>query len=188
MTRFAIEPRFLHGLLAAVALALAVTGCSDGSASSGSGTTSSTGQGTLAVEMTDAPTEGVTAVNVHVVGLKVKPASGPVHDMAFAGTTINLLALQNDSQTLTVEQVPADNYQFIQVELDQAQSNVVVNGNVLPLQIPSQEIKVLGGFEVFENGETTVLLDFDAERSLVQQGNGQWLLKPVILMADVAAS
>lgn len=79
-------------------------------------------------------------------------------------------------------------YEFIQVQLDESRSNVVDAGQVEPLQVPSEKIKLLGGFEFLEDGTTTVLLDFDAEQSLVLRGNGEWLLKPVILMADVAMS
>lgn len=183
-----VKNRVLYALFAGVVLALVLAACSDGSASSGGGSESSAGQGTLEVQLTDAPSDAVSAVNVHIVGLKIKPSNGPVQELAFPGATVNLLALQNRQQRLTLEQVPADSYQFMQVQLDEGQSNVVVNGDVLPLKIPSQEIKVLGGFDVFEDGQTTVLLDFDAHQSLIQQGNGQWLLKPVILMAAVSAS
>ena len=57
----------------------------------------------------------------------------------------------------------------------------------MPLRIPSEEIKVLGGFTVTEEGLTTVTLDFVAEESLVLLGNDEWLLQPVILM-DVSTS
>ena len=53
---------------------------------------------------------------------------------------------------------------------------------VVPLRIPSEKIKILGGFTVTEDGLTTVTLDFVAEESLVLLGNGEWLLQPVILM------
>jgi hypothetical protein len=76
-------------------------------------------------------------------------------------------------------------YEFIQIELDESQSNVIEDGVMKSLQIPSEKIKVLGGFEVKDGETTTVLLDFDAEKSLVLRGNGEWLLKPVILLADV---
>ena len=42
--------------------------------------------------------------------------------------------------------------------------------------------KSLGGFEVGADGVTTVILDWDADESLVLRGNGEWLLKPVIAM------
>lgn len=53
----------------------------------------------------------------------------------------------------------------------------------MPVQIPSEEIKILGRFEVFEvaaGDPTTITLDFDVEESLVSLGNGNWLLTPVI--------
>jgi len=53
-----------------------------------------------------------------------------------------------------------------------------------PLRIPSEEIKILGGLSVEEGGTTTVTLDFDAEASLNRLGNGQWLMTPIIVMAD----
>ena len=43
------------------------------------------------------------------------------------------------------------------------------------------QIKVLGGFVVQADGQTDVVLDFDAEKSLVKLGNNNWLLKPVIV-------
>ena len=79
------------------------------------------------------------------------------------------------------DNVTAGEYEFIRVELDQSRSNVIVSGEALPLKIPSEEIKVLGGFVVPTGGFTNILLDFDADKSLVKLGNGNWLLKPVIV-------
>ena len=84
--------------------------------------------------------------------------------------------------TLSVE---SGTYEFFQVDLDESGSYVVESGEEKPLQIPSTEIKVLGGFEVPEGEATTLLLDFDVDQSLVQEGNGEWLLKPVIVMQQV---
>jgi hypothetical protein len=44
-------------------------------------------------------------------------------------------------------------------------------------------VKILQGFTVEENETTEITLDFDADASLVQLGNGGWLLKPVIIHA-----
>ncbi len=72
-------------------------------------------------------------------------------------------------------------YQFIRINLDEALSNVVdMAGTQKALKIPSGEIKILGPFEIQEDGTTTITLDFDADKSLVQQGDGDWLLQPVI--------
>jgi hypothetical protein len=79
----------------------------------------------------------------------------------------------------TVE--PGD-YVSLRINLDEQLSNIVEGGTIFPIRIPSQEIKILGGFSVRDDGPTSVTLDFDAERSLVRLGNGEWLLKPIITM------
>jgi hypothetical protein len=56
-----------------------------------------------------------------------------------------------------------------------------VNGGQKSLQVPSEEIKILGGFTVDENHVTTQTLDFDAQASIVTLGNSEFLLKPVIV-------
>ncbi len=76
------------------------------------------------------------------------------------------------------------------MDLDETQSTVVeaASGEMKNLKIPSQEIKVLGGFEVLEGGTTTLTLDFDAAQSLKKRGNGEWLLQPVILQIGIEVS
>ena len=61
----------------------------------------------------------------------------------------------------------------------------LATGQEKPLKIASQEIKVNGGFTIQEKRETTVTLDFDALESLRQQGNGDWLLVPIIVQEKV---
>ena len=68
------------------------------------------------------------------------------------------------------------------INLNESESYLIFDGEQLPLQVPSEEIKIVGGFEVDANSVTTVLLDWDAAESLVLRGNGEWLLTPVITM------
>lgn len=53
-----------------------------------------------------------------------------------------------------------------------------------PLKLPSgfqTGIKIVRGFEIINQGTTALILDFDAQKSVVKAGNsGQWLLKPTI--------
>lgn len=176
--------RRLVEILFAGALIGMMAACGGGSSSAGAGA----GQGTLAIRMTDAPLDSVSQVNVRIVGLKIKPSDSSVQTLNFQPKTVDLLTLQNSTQLMIVAAVPAGHYDFIQVELDESGSSVVDNGQVKPLKIPSQEIKVLGGFQVQVDGTTNVLLDFDANASLLQTGGGNWQLKPVIAQANVTAS
>ncbi len=146
---------------------------------------SPSGQGLLHIQLTDAPTDEVSEVNVFIVGLTMKHSERPVEQIDSTPVLVNLLDLEDTSVLLVTLSVEAGTYEFIQMDLDESQSYVVESGEQKPLQIPSTEIKVLGGFEVPEGEATTLLLDFDVNQSLVQEGNGQWLLQPVIVMQEV---
>ncbi len=139
------------------------------------------------IQLTDAPTDEVSEVNVFIVGLTMKHSERPVEQIAGEFGLVNLLDLEDTSVLLVTLSVESGTYEFIQVDLDESRSYVVVkaSGEEEPLQIPSTEIKVLGGFEVPEGEATTLLLDFDVDQSLVQEGNGEWLLQPVIVMQHV---
>ena len=144
---------------------------------------STSGTGRLSVRMTDAPVDEVTSVNVYVVGLTIQPVGGPVQRIANDIGLIDLLTLQGTTLELVNLGVPAGDYEFVMIELDQDLSNVVpiATGVPEPLQIASEEVKVLGGFNVPDGGDTVVVFDFDAGKSLKKEGNGDWLLTPVIL-------
>ena len=127
-------------------------------------------------------------VNLFFTSVTAKPADAPTETLLDLGLTTNpqdLLALQDTEVTLASGVVEPGMYDFLMINLDQAQSYLVMTGSddQVPLQIPSEEIKILGGFEVGDSDPTTITLDFDAERSLVLRGNGSWLLKPVITMS-----
>ena len=182
-----------------IVLAFLLGGCSGGSSETSSGagessdtsldggsssvTTSSDPLGTLTIYLTDAPTDEVSSVNVYITGLTVKRSGASVERFSNDVGLIDLLTLRNSSLLMAEKNVRAGDYEFIRVELDQSRSNVIdkSTGETLPLKIPSEEIKVHGGFVVPTGGFTNIVLDFDADKSLVKLGNGNWLLKPVIV-------
>jgi hypothetical protein len=53
------------------------------------------------------------------------------------------------------------------------------------LTIPSGEVKLNRGFDVAASGATTILIDFDGERSVVELGNGSYRMTPVIGIVSV---
>lgn len=180
-----------------IVLAFLLGGCSGGSSETSSGggessdtsldggsnsvTSSSDPLGTLSIYLTDAPTDEVSSVNVYITGLTIKRSGASVERFGNNVGLIDLLDLRDSTMLIAEDNVTAGDYEFIRVGLDQSRSNVIVSGETLPLKIPSEEIKVLGGFVVPTGGFTNILLDFDADKSLVKLGNGNWLLKPVIV-------
>lgn len=150
-------------------------------------TNPSAGNGMLAVEMKDQPTEELSELNVYIVGLTVKPVGEPVVRIANEVGPVDLLELRTRTELLVMTELEPAQYEYIRVDLDQDRSYVVelATGAQLPLQIASEEIKVQGGFEVFAADTTHLTLDFDAEQSLRKRGNGSWLLVPVIIQEEV---
>lgn len=178
-----------RGLLSCliVAAGLLAAACGD---SGYDNPTMASGNGRLAVQMTDATTDLVSSVNVYVTGITVKERGRAVARIASDIGLIDVLALKGTTELLVEAGVPAGEYEFVQVDLDQERSNVVLEatGTVLPLKIPSEEIKVLGGFTVREGGTTTVTLDFQADASLQLAIDGHWMLTPVIVMQSATVS
>jgi hypothetical protein len=144
--------------------------------------------GNIAVMMTDAPA-GYQKVNVDIqqVMVHLVPAPNNVQWMNLqtnAGV-YDLLTLQNGIDTTIcpkINKLPAGKITEMRLILGNNNS-VVVNNTVYPLTVPSgtnSGIKLPGPITVVANQTVTVLLDFNANQSVVQQGNGDYQLKPVI--------
>lgn len=168
--------------LVALAALLLSAGCHGSS-------TSPSAQGSLEVRLTDAAVDGVSQINVYVTGLTVKPAGGAVQRIASDIGLIDLLSLRNTSMLLARVGATPGQYEFIEVDLDQSRSNVVVTAGhlVKPLRIASEMVQVPGGFTIGPTSTTVITLDFDAAASLRLEGNGEYLLVPVIVQAGVTS-
>ena len=59
------------------------------------------------------------------------------------------------------------------------------SGRHAALDIPSGEVKLTRPFDVAASGGTTMVLDFDGDRSIHQTGNGRYLMRPVIAVVSV---
>lgn len=181
------RPRGLQGLgVLAVVVALALFGaCGDGTSPSFNN---------LSIRITDAPSDELSEANIFFVDLTVKRRGEAVErdvPLVLGGTDnpLNILALADQIIPLAAGSVDPGTYEFIMVNLDQDQSFVIeVDDDRKDLRIPSQEVKILGPFEVQEDGVTTVTLDFQADESLIKtgpsQGEGGWVLRPVIAIAQ----
>lgn len=192
----------LRGLAYCILFALlgvavaAMTGCSD------DGGQDAEGQGTLQVLMTDATTDLYEAIYVTVQRVEVH-RGGESGGWTVVGTpdkTCNLLALVNGvTEELGLTDIPAGHYTQLRMILGTVPDNrlnikgqphphanylIHKSGGVQALTVPSglnTGIKVVGGFDVEAGGIVTLILDFDAARSVVQAGSsGKWLLKPTI--------
>lgn len=160
-----------------------------------------TGNGELRVALTDAPACGYDEVNVTVERVRVHQSSGAAAgDGGWTDIVLNparkidLLSLQNGILVdLGQTTLPAGQYTQMRLVLSPngsgAPANYVVpsSGSMMPVAMatPSAQqsgIKLIHGFTIEAGKTTSLVLDFDACKSIVRRGNGSFGLKPVILV------
>lgn len=154
--------------------------------------------GSLSMAITDAPACGFDAVNVTVQRVRVhQSASAEATDSGWSEITlaparkINLLNLTNGVlEQLGQTPLPVGHYTQVRLVLDPNAGNAL-NNSVLPtgatleksLDTPSaiqSGIKLNANFDVAANTRTDLVLDFDACKSVLTKGNGNYALKPVV--------
>lgn len=144
----------------------------------------------LSVLMTDAP-GSYDAVLIDLQRVEVTGNGGSAMELNTNDDIYNLLDLTNGVNTLiaTGDMEPGT---ISQIRLILGPNNsVVVDGVSYPLSTPSAQQSGLKiqVHQTFEPGVSyTILLDFDANQSIVEKGNGEYQLKPVIRTIDVALS
>jgi hypothetical protein len=144
----------------------------------------------IAVRMTDAPGH-YDRVMIDVQAVEVTgSASNSVMLNTKAGL-YNLLDFTNGIDTLiAVGDMQPQTVQQIRLILG-PNNSIVVDGVSYPLSTPSAEqsgLKINLNQTLQEGVTYAVLLDFDANQSIIQEGNGTYKLKPVIRSIDAAIS
>lgn len=143
-----------------------------------------------AVRLTDAPGP-YDEVNVDIQGVEITGEGGATVSLNVKKGIYNLLDFSNGVDTL----IATDSLEVSKVEqirLILGTNNTVVLNNVsYPLSTPSAEQSglKLQVHQTLQQGILySVLLDFDANKSIVSTGNGTYKLKPVIRTIETAIS
>lgn len=136
----------------------------------------------LTVHLTDAP-GNFQQVNVDITGIEFKTTDSTTVSLNVKAGVYNLLDFANGVDTLIANGVIKSGT-LSQVRLILGTNNSVkVDGVVYPLSTPSA---MQSGLKLNVNSVLTpgiaydLLLDFDANQSVVLKGNGEYQLKPVI--------
>ncbi|WP_209548868.1 DUF4382 domain-containing protein [Flavobacterium sp. CG_23.5] len=143
-----------------------------------------------AVKMTDAPGP-YTKVNIDLQGVEVTGDAGQTVTLNVRKGIYNLLDFSNGASTLiATDSLEISKVQQIRLILG-TNNTVVVDNVTYPLSTPSAEQSglKLQVHQTLEQGILySVLLDFDANKSIVNTGNGTYKLKPVIRTIETAIS
>jgi len=192
----------LATIVFSVCIMMSLTACGGG----GDESSSKTDLFFLSLKLTDATTNDYKAVYVTIKEVQVciddenDGDNNSWYTVAQPESTYNLLDLVNGVQEqLGVTNLDAGHYTQMRLIigttadgglniLDEKHSyaNYIIDAenNDPELKIPSgiqTGIKLVSGFNIYENQTTELILDFDASRSVVKAGNsGKWLLKPTI--------
>jgi hypothetical protein len=150
----------------------------------------STGKYAYKVRMTDAPGP-YDQVNIDLQAVEVIGSNGQTITLNTTAGIYNLLTLSNGVNTIIATSALGDvNASQIRLLLG-TNNTVVVNGVSHPLDTPSADqsgLKINVTQTLLQNVENEILIDFDANTSVVATGAGTYKLKPVLRTVDVTAS
>lgn len=142
------------------------------------------------VRMTDAPGP-YEKVNIDLQAVEVTGSDGQVVTLNTTAGIYNLLDLSNGISTLIATSTLKDS-KVEQIRLVLGTNNSVVVGGVsYPLSTPSAEqsgLKLLVNQTLQADIQNEILIDFDANVSVIQTGNGAYKLKPVLRTIVTAIS
>lgn len=138
----------------------------------------------MSVKLTDAPGDyDAVFIDVQDVVIKYNGSQEEITIGEINTGVYNLLELTGGISVLLVDdEIPAGDISQIRLILGENNS-IVVDGETFPLQTPSAQQSGLkiNVNETLEGGIFyEFILDFDVDKSIVVQGNGDYLLKPVI--------
>ena len=132
--------------------------------------------------MTDAPGP-YDSVNIDLASVEVTGSNGSTVVLNTTAGMYNLLDLSNGLSTMIATSTLHD-ANVSQIRLILGSNNTVVIGGVsYPLSTPSAEqsgLKILVNQTLQEDVQNQILIDFDANASIVQTGAGAYKLKPVL--------
>lgn len=140
----------------------------------------------IQVWLTDAPGD-FEEVNVNIENVQVHVGDGESESgwrtLNVNKGVYNLLELTNGLDTLLGEiEIPAGKISQIRLVLGEG-NTIKVGGKIFDLSTPSAQqsgLKLQVHETLLEGVTYKILIDFDAARSIVLTGNGQYKLKPVI--------
>ena len=161
------------------AFAVVLSACGGGSSSGPEGP----GSGTVALLLTDMPTDALREINFDVVEGTLIGDQG--QQTVYSGNTrVNLLDLENYSQPIALGEVAAGTYTKLRLQIDNFE--IIDNEGVrhTPRPPANGRIDLLepDGIDVVPGRTLIAHVDMDARKSIhvVQTGNGKYHVRPVV--------
>jgi hypothetical protein len=101
--------------------------------------------------------------------------------------TVDLVQVKGIKDLLGETTLKAGKYTQIRVYVDSA--TATIDGQTQTMKIPSGAIKFIHPFTIEENKTTSIIIDFNADKSVVVTGNESFMFKPVVkLITEFSAA
>jgi hypothetical protein len=96
--------------------------------------------------------------------------------------TFDLIALQDVKEELGLKNLSVGKYTQIRLTVEKAEITIDNDGvtEVHDLKIPSNKVKLIKPFWIYEDNTTVLTLDFDVHKSVHKTGNDKYIMKPTI--------
>ncbi len=165
-----------------VAFAAFFTSCGEDPIDSIDKSTNLSSKAPFQIRLTDAPGD-YQQVNIYLLRVSVQKLDSSWIDLPTNAGRYDLLTLQNGLDSMIVNDSLAVGTKIAGLRLVLGDSNtIMVDSMMHNLKVPSGSSS---GFKVkfsdtLEADGLNILLDFDADKSVVKNGNETYLLKPVV--------
>ena len=144
--------------------------------------------GTIEVRVTDAP-GNVTAIEVTVSEVEVHKevaGEGEWTPLTITGPNpFDLIKIRDKEQLLVTGDVDTARYTQIRMTVDMVEVTYLEDGvpTTVEATLPSGKLKFVRPFDVVAGGTTTLIIDFDADKSVVFAGADKVIFKPVVKLS-----
>jgi len=164
------------------------------------------GSGTLAVRITDSPFSEASAVLVTFSEVSAHTSDGSWVPLTFVGgaaaVTCDLKNLEGVDDVLGTGKLVAGHYTQLRLTVSSAMIYSTATTPETPacapaftippsvevgklVDVPSGIVRLVHQFTINASATTTILIDFDGDKSIHQTGNGAYKMQPVIKVVSV---
>lgn len=189
-----MRTRSLASQPAILSAAFLITACSGGGGSDPDFQFRPDGQ--LSLSLIDAPVTDVSAIRLVIDRIRVKPqGERPILEFDFdPDLAVDLLTLTPDNAELLLDgkPVPAGAYDWVELDANAAFDGVAdsyvvetLTGGQVEIEVPSGSVRLVSGFTVTADQETSFTIDWNARMGLTRPpGRPGYLLRPAFRIID----